>query len=168
MPAHRSIAHGSDAPGHAMRKSPTRDELRVWREFIETVEALRAEIASRMQRESGLSLGDYSVLLALGEAPGTRLRSSELATVIGWERSRLSHQLGRMERRGLIRRQGTDVDNRGAEVVRTPEGATAFRQASAPHLRDIRELFVDALDAGELAAAANVAAALRAQLDQRE
>ena len=146
------------------RRFPTRDELRIWRDFIETGDALRAEMAARLQRDSGLSTGDYAVLLALSEADGTRLRSSRLAAHIGWERSRLSHHLGRMERRGLIRREECATDSRGAEVVLTPAGDASFRAANRPHLRDIREIFVDALTPAQLAAAGEIAAALREHL----
>src|SRR5512147_2511104 len=87
------------------RQLPTTAELSIWRDFIEATEALRSRVASRLQVESSLSPGDYAVLLALTEAQDQQLRSSDLATHIGWERIRLSHHLGRMERRGLIRRQ---------------------------------------------------------------
>lgn len=143
------------------RKLPSRGELRTWREFIETTEALRGMLAARLHSDSGLSPGDYAVLLALSEATGGRIRSSELAASIGWERSRLSHHLGRMERRQLIRREECATDNRGAEVVLEPAGAEAFRGATVPHLRAIRELFVDALTPEQLAAAGEIAAALR-------
>ncbi|MDG6101084.1 MarR family transcriptional regulator [Dactylosporangium aurantiacum] len=146
------------------RQLPTMDELRVWREFIETAEALRSALASRLQSETSLSPGDYSVLLALSEARDRRLRSSDLAAGIGWERSRLSHHLARMERRGLIRREECASDSRGAEVVLAPAGAESFRDATVPHLRAVRELFVDALSAQQLAAAADLAAALRTRL----
>ena len=148
------------------RRFPTRAELRVWRDFIEAGELLRAEMAARLQRESGLSPGDYAVLLALSEADGARLRSSELAAHIGWERSRLSHHLGRMERRGLIAREDCPTDSRGADVVLTAAGDQMFRAANRPHLRDIREIFVDALTPGQLAAAGEIAAALRAHLQR--
>lgn len=143
------------------RALPTAEELRIWRDFIETTEVLRAELAARLHSESSLSPGDYAVLLALSEAEGRRLRPSGLAACIGWQRSRLSHQVGRMERRGLLRREGFAPDSRGAEVVLTDEGADAFRRASLPHLRDVRELFVRPLGANELAAAERIATALR-------
>ncbi|GLX93866.1 MarR family transcriptional regulator [Herbidospora sp. NEAU-GS84] len=143
---------------------PTREELRIWRDFIETTEALRAATAARLLSESGLSTGDYSVLLALSEAENGRLRSSELAATIGWERSRLSHHLGRMDRRGLIRRENCTEDNRGAEAVLTEEGAAAFHRATVPHLRAIRELFVDGLTPAQIRAAGDLAAALRDHL----
>jgi DNA-binding MarR family transcriptional regulator len=146
------------------RQLPTAEQLRIWRDFIETAEVLRSELASRLQSESSLSPGDYAVLLALSEAPGSRMRSSDLATAIGWERSRLSHHLGRMERRGLIRREDCATDSRGAEVVLDPAGGEAFRGATFPHLRAVRELFVDALTPEQLVAAGEVAKALRANL----
>lgn len=146
------------------RRLPTRDELHAWRAFIETGEVLRTRLAGRLQGDTGLSLGDYAVLLALSEAADHRLRSSDLAARVGWERSRLSHHLGRMERRGLIRREECAADSRGAEVVLTPAGHDAFRAATVPHLRAVRELFVDALTPAQLAAAGEIAAALRAHL----
>ncbi|MFI6576331.1 MarR family winged helix-turn-helix transcriptional regulator [Nocardiopsis sp. NPDC050513] len=149
----------------AGRQLPTAEELRIWRGFVETTEALRSELAARLQKEASLSASDYPVLLALSEAPLRRMRSSDLAAGIGWERSRLSHHLRRMEQRGLIRREECATDSRGAEVVLTPDGATAFRGATVPHLRAIRELFVDALTPEQLAAAGGIAAALRARLD---
>ena len=145
------------------RRFPTREELRLWRDFIETGEAVRSAIAARLQKD-GLSAGDYSVLLALSEAPGQRLRSSELAAAVGWERSRLSHHLGRMEKRGLIRREECRTDNRGAEVVLAPAGLELFQQVNRPHLRDIREIFVDALTPEQLTAAGEIMAALREHL----
>jgi DNA-binding MarR family transcriptional regulator len=152
------------APWRDKRPILTAEELAIWRDFIETAEALSSELGSRLQSESGLSSGDYKVLLALSEAPRRRLRSSDLAATIGWERSRLSHHLGRMERRGLIHREECATDNRGAEVVLDQTGAESFRRASVPHLRDVRELFVDSLTPTQLAAAGKIARALRAKL----
>ncbi|MEV6992816.1 MarR family transcriptional regulator [Streptomyces sp. NPDC093228] len=150
--------------GQRRRTYPTVEELRDWRDFIETAEALRSELASRLQKEFALSPGDYAVLLALSEADDFRMRSSGLAAAIHWERSRLSHQLGRMERRGLIRRDECATDNRGAEVALTDQGAQAFRKASLPHLRAIRELFVEPLTPEQIAAVGDIMATLRARM----
>ncbi len=147
------------------RSTPTRAELRVWRDYIETAEALRSRLAARLQSESGLSTGDYQVLLALSEAAGRTLRSSALAALIGWERSRLSHHLGRMERRGLLRRESCADEPHGVDVILTESGADAFRAGSVPHLRAVKELFIDALDDSALAGVAVATAALRERLD---
>lgn len=157
------MTHDTPRPRRA-RQLPTTEQLRIWRDFIETADALRSELTARLQSESSLSSGDYAVLLALSEAEGHRMRSSELAAHIDWERSRLSHHLGRMERRELIRREECAADSRGAEIVLTPTGLQAFRGSTVPHLRAVRELFVDALTPEQLIAAGDLAATLRAQL----
>ena len=148
------------------RQSPTPDELAVWREYVETAEALRQALAAGLQSTSGVSPGDYAVLLALSEAHGHKLRSSVLAEGIGWERSRLSHHLGRMENRGLIRRRKSGSDSRGAEVELTDDGARTFRASSAPHLRLVRRFFIDALEPEDLEAIGRVAKSLRRHLSE--
>jgi len=123
----------------------TSDELAVWRSLLDTTTELRRRLATQLADDSKLSPGDYAVLLALSEAEGRRLRSSELAASMDWERSRLSHHLARMEKRGLIAREDCATDNRGAEVLMTPAGADAFHGATLPHLRAIKRHFADAL-----------------------
>jgi DNA-binding MarR family transcriptional regulator len=152
--------------GKSARQSPTRDELAVWREYVETAEAIRQALAAGLQATSGVSPGDYAVLLALSESEGHRLRSSVLAEKIGWERSRLSHHLGRMETRGLIRRRKPGHDSRGAEIELTDDGAQTFRASSAPHLRLVRQLFIDALTPQDLEAVGSVAKRLRRHLKE--
>ena len=146
------------------RTLPTPEQLRIWRDHIETAEALRARLATRLLSESALSSGDYQVLLALTEAPQHTLRSSELADVVGWERSRLSHHLGRMEKRGLIRRQPCADGVHGVDVVATESGREQFRAGSVPHLRAVRELFLDALTPEQLAHVDDISIALRRHL----
>ncbi|PRB14148.1 MarR family winged helix-turn-helix transcriptional regulator [Microbacterium sp. MYb62] len=146
------------------RSTPTPEELRIWRNFIETSEVLRARLAGQLQSESSLSSGDYQVLLALSEVERNTARSSELAALIGWERSRLSHHLGRMEKRGLVRRVPCADGVQGVEVLRTEAGAEAFRAANVPHLRAIRSQFVDALSPEQLAQVDDISAAMRRHL----
>lgn len=150
--------------GRSTRRSPTADELRSWRLFVETSELVKSAVAARLQSESSLSSGDYAVMLALSEQPGRALRSSHLADHIGWERSRLSHHLGRMERRGLVVRRPSADDSRGAEVILTEEGAAVFRSASAPHMHTIRDVFASALTGEQLAAVEDAMLALQDHL----
>ncbi|CAN5383148.1 MarR family transcriptional regulator [soil metagenome] len=151
------------------RRLPTRDELAVWRAYLETFEIVRSRIEARLHEDSQLSSGDYRVLLALNEAAGNSLRSSELAAHIEWERSRLSGQLGRMEKRGLVRREPCAEDARGARVVLTDDGARAFGASTAPHLKAIKEVFVDAFTPTQLTHLGEASAAMRSHLnlDQR-
>jgi DNA-binding MarR family transcriptional regulator len=151
-------------PQRKGRSALTRTELDSWRVFIETTDELRTALAGRLQADSGISIGDYRVLLELSEAPERRLRSSHLADAIGWERSRLSHHLGRMEKRGLIEREAAAGDQRGAVAVLTEEGRDALRRSSVPHFHAIRELFIDALTPAQLDAARDLAETLREHL----
>ncbi|WP_433381392.1 MarR family winged helix-turn-helix transcriptional regulator [Actinoplanes sp. CA-142083] len=144
--------HTEQALPAAERRRMTSRELVVWRSLIDTTAELRRRLAAQLAADSGLSPGDYAVLLALSEAPGRRLRSSELAAAIDWERSRLSHHLGRMEKRGLIERAECVTDSRGAEVVLSEEGARIFRAATAPHARGIKQHFGDALSPAQFEA----------------
>ncbi len=146
------------------RVMPTREELRIWRNYIETAETLRTLLEGRLQSESSLSSADYRVLLALSEADRRTLRSAELAQLIGWQRSRLSHHLGRMEKRGLVRRAPCADDVHGIDVRLTDLGAESFRRGSLPHLRDVRELFVDALSPEQLVQVDEFTEALRRHL----
>jgi len=145
------------------RRRMTSRELAIWRSLLDTTAELRSILGAQLQ-ESGCSPADYQVLLALKEADGRRLRSSELAANIDWERSRLSHHLGRMERRGLIRRSDCATDSRGAEVSLTEDGAQLFRRASVPHLRAIKKYFADALTPGQFEELAGILQALQDHL----
>jgi DNA-binding MarR family transcriptional regulator len=152
------------ATAAATRRRLTTYELGTWRSLLDTTTELRRLLSAQLQEECNLSPGDYQVLLALSEADGRRVRSSELASAIDWERSRLSHHLGRMERRGLIRRVDCATDNRGAEVSLTEDGARSFRAATAPHLRAIKKHFADALTPYQFEALAEILQALQDHL----
>lgn len=152
------------ATAAATRRRIAIHELATWRSLLDTTTELRRLLSAQLQEECQLSPGDYQVLLALSEADGRRMRSSELASAIDWERSRLSHHLGRMERRGLIGRVDCATDNRGAEVSLTDDGARSFRAATAPHLRAIKKHFADALTPYQFEALAEILLALQGHL----
>ena len=158
-------ARGIDSPGTrpATRRRMTSAERATWRSLLDTTGELRRVLGAELQ-ETTLSPADYQVLLALSEALGKRMRSSVLARTIDWERSRLSHHLGRMERRGLIRRDDCATDSRGAEISLTAEGARVFRRATTPHMRSIKRHFADALTPEQFAALADILQSLQHHL----
>ena len=82
----------------------TDDQQRVWRDWLRLNALLPAALHRELQADSDLSLQDFDVLVALTDTPEERLRVSELADALHWERSRLSHHVRRMERRGLVQR----------------------------------------------------------------
>jgi DNA-binding MarR family transcriptional regulator len=121
---------------------------------------LEYEMNSQLQSECGLSLGDYTVMNALSQAPGRRSQLTNLATTIGWERSRLSHHLQRMTRRGLVDRVPSERDGRAIDAVLSAEGWTTLRKAAPLHVAWIRRLFFSDITAGQEAELADILAAV--------
>ena len=141
-------------------------EARAWRQFLVMSSRLRRSLGAELQRDTGLSDGDYGVLVALSEAPDARLRPSEIGTAIQWEKSRLSHHLTRMEQRGLVKRMPCKTDNRGALVGMTAAGRRALGQAAPQHVDHVRRVFFDALTRDQIAALADISEAVLAKLEQ--
>ena len=126
------------------------EQQRVWRNYLTMGAALEAEMNRQLQRDCGLSLADYDVLVALEELDVCRV--NELGERLGWEQSRLSHQLRRMRTRGLVERHGADDDRRGATIELTDAGREALESAAAGHVDLVREVVFDGVGAGELRA----------------
>ncbi len=130
----------------------TREEWEVWRSFYVMRRQLDRALENQLQDDAGISSADYEILLALFESPQKRLRSRDLAELIGWEKSRISHQVSRMQARGLVDRQECEDDLRGTWVGITAEGRRATLGAMRKHTTAIRSLFFDVLTPSELAA----------------
>src|SRR4051812_34367668 len=92
------------------------DQQRAWLAYIRVQLRMSFEMNRQLQSESGMSLADYDVLTALSVAPGASLPVTALAAQIGWERSRVSHQVKRMSTRGLVRCDLAPADRRVTEV----------------------------------------------------
>ena len=123
----------------------TEEEQRAWRGLLRMTSQLNARMNRQLQDEYGISLADYEVLVALSEAPEGRLRVFEVADALAWEQSRVSHQLARMQRRGLITREGCATDARGAFAVLTTAGRAAIERAAPAHVDTVRQLVFDGL-----------------------
>lgn len=108
---------------------------------------------------------DYLVLVALTDHPDGRLRLFELGRVLGWEKSRLSHHVGSMAERRLVKKEKCDSDRRGAFVSITKKGRTETEAAARGHVRTVRRLFVDQLTAEQLEVIADAAEKVLAGLD---
>ncbi len=128
----------------------TPTELASWRSMLDATFALRRQLQVVITDASGLSEQDFVVLLALIEAKGKPLRASDLADQIGWDRSRLSHHLSRMETRDLITRETCKIDSRGTELRITEAGRNLMREATGPHFAALKELFANALTPEEI------------------
>ena len=112
---------------------------------------LDAQLNRELERDSGLSEPDYDVLSNLSEQPGRRMRARELGARLQWSSSRLTHHIGRMERRGLVRREQCADDARGAVVAMTDAGQASIESAAPAHVASVRRHFIDLLTDDQLA-----------------
>jgi DNA-binding MarR family transcriptional regulator len=143
------------------------DEQRVWRTYVRMSSLLPAQLNRQLQQDSGLTLPEYEVLVQLSEAPGGRLRPFQICEALTWEQSRLSHQLTRMQHRGLVAREECEADGRGAFVVLTPAGAEAIAAAAPGHVAAVRSLIFDRLTDAQRAAFEEACAAVVDALTER-
>lgn len=135
-----------------MSTTVTEQDWQLWREFVTMHRHLARELDRQLQRDAGISQADFSVLSALADSRDERLRTGELAELLAWEKSRVSHQVSRMESRGLLDRTECAEDGRGTWVGITEEGHRVLRGATGDHAATIRSLFFDQLGDGEKAA----------------
>ncbi len=124
-------------------------EGRAWRAFIHAHDQIEVHLNRRLQ-ESGLSGADYSVLAALSALDGGRMPAHALCEALGWEKSRLSHQVRRMQKDGLISREPNPDDARSTIVCLLPAGRAAIEKAAPGHVADVRRNFIDLLTPAEL------------------
>jgi DNA-binding MarR family transcriptional regulator len=120
------------------------DEQRAWRTTVHLAQLLMRQL-DRDLNVHGLNTHDYEILVVLSEAEGNRLRMTELADATSQSRSRLSHQISRMESRGLVRRDECEGDKRGTFAVLTAEGMDAITRVAPHHVENVRRHFIDRL-----------------------
>lgn len=115
----------------------------IWRTFLAGT-ALINERLNEELRPYGLDLGEYEILVRLSEAPQRQLRMSELAMSVRQSRSRLTHAVSRLEKKGIVARTNCPVDGRGVIAHLTDSGFALLEKAAPAHVRSVREVFVDA------------------------
>ena len=141
-------------------------EFRAWFGYRRMRLLLDAQIARDLAHDSRLSTADYDVLSTLSEEDSRRFRLSALAARMLWSKSRLSRHISRMEERGLVGREGSSDDGRGADIVLTAKGMRAIVDAAPDHVASVRRHFIDLLTPEELAVLGNVAERVLAALPE--
>jgi len=127
------------------------DEQHSWRAFLEANLLVMRTLESDLYGDTGLHMSEYEVLVRLSEAPERRLRMSELADDTVASRSRLSHQITRMETSGFVARESCPTDRRGAFAVLTAAGTARLAEAAPAHVESVRRVLMDALTPAEFA-----------------
>ncbi|MFD5867380.1 MarR family winged helix-turn-helix transcriptional regulator [Corynebacterium sp. NPDC060344] len=142
------------------------DEQTLWRAMMDAAKAVERAMDTRLLTTEEISSADFSVLVQLSEAEGGTVRMRELCEGLKWDRSRMSHQITRMEKRGLVTKLRCAADSRGIDVELTPTGRDVIERAAPDHVRMIRNIVFDELDAlpgldraAALAAMRNISAA---------
>lgn len=123
--------------------------MRAWRSYVTGSALLAGRLNRDLVEAHDLTLADYEILVRLAEQPQRRMRMSQLAGDVVASKSRLSHQIGRLERDGLVRREECPSDARGVFAVLTDEGYRLLAQAAPTHLRGVRANLVDLLSETE-------------------
>jgi DNA-binding MarR family transcriptional regulator len=121
------------------------EEQETWRAFIGTCHAFFAAIDAQLQRDTGIPLAYYEILVRLSEAPGHTLRMSQLADAAASSKSRISHAVARLEERGWIRRRDCPTDRRGQLAELTDEGYAVLVAAAPGHVEQVRRILFDPL-----------------------
>jgi len=131
---------------------------------------MRVRLAERLNRElsreTGLSEADFEILVALIDAPDDTVRALALRCGLEWEKSRLSHQLRRMEKRGLVRREVCAEDNRSTVIRVTDAGRRLAEEAKRQHEQAVLAVVCDALTPEQVQALGCIADAVLSRLDE--
>ena len=127
----------------------TDEEQQAWRATVHLSQLLLRQL-DRDLTAFGLNGRDYEILVELSEAPDQRMRMTDLADATSQSRSRLSHQISRMEKRGLVRRDDCEGDKRGTFAVLTAGGFEAIERVAPYHVENVRRHFIDQLTPHQL------------------
>lgn len=130
----------------------TDEQQRHWRAWLAASKLLMDRFSRDLQETHGLTIHDYEILVRLSESDGRRMRMGDLAEATLNSRSRLSHQIDRMERDGLVVREHCVVDRRGAWAVLTEHGFDTLVEAAPDHVASVRRHLVDRLTDEQFAA----------------
>ena len=121
------------------------EEQELWRLLLGAVRKINRGMDETLKAGGEVSASEFAVLVALSEAPEQHLRLLELCTQLEWDRSRASHQVTRMEKRGLLYKEPDAVDARGINVCVTHVGLEHLRRAAPEHVESVRRMVFDHL-----------------------
>jgi DNA-binding MarR family transcriptional regulator len=143
----------------------TEEEDELFTTFYRMRRGFDRALDAQLQRDHGVSISELEVLMALVRSPGRRLRVRELVAVIGWEKSRVSHQVTRMEARGFVDRQECAEDKRASYIHLTGEGRRIVVRALPKHTATIRRILFDPLSDAQQAGFLDISRRMLAAID---
>ncbi|MGW0828133.1 MarR family winged helix-turn-helix transcriptional regulator [Streptomyces sp. NPDC002845] len=144
----------------------TPEAQHAWRSFLRLQKRLEARLSRSMQAESDMSIADFVVLVNLTDVPDGRRRILDLARALEWEKSRMSHHIARMAKRGMVVRDECVEDGCGAFAVITEAGRAAIEAAAPRHVEAVRAVFIDHITQAELRTLAQISERVVGRLDE--
>jgi DNA-binding MarR family transcriptional regulator len=136
----------------------------MWRAYLRMHADLERVMGRQLTADSNLSAADWALLVPLSESPSERLRARDLGLTTGWDRSRLSHHIRRMEQRGLVERTNCPTDGRGTFVHLTEAGLLAVKATAPGHVDTVRRSFIDLLSPAEVETLRDIGERVSAQI----
>ena len=122
----------------------------LWKAYRDLNQEMSTVLEDQLLSDAGLSGSEYAVLVVLSHSPDGVLRARELGSELGWDRSRLSHLVRRMEKRRFVDREECEEDARGSMVRLTDAGRATVDGVAPEHSEAIRRYFFNALSSDEL------------------
>lgn len=119
------------------------EEQSLWRLMLAAERKINRVIDDTLQAGSELSVPEFAVLVSLSEADGEQLRLRDLCVQLDWDRSRASHQITRMDKRGLVEKRRSVGDGRGVIVCLTEDGRRRLEAAAPEHVESVRRVAFD-------------------------
>ncbi|QPK84000.1 winged helix-turn-helix transcriptional regulator [Corynebacterium qintianiae] len=119
------------------------NEQALWRLMLAASRKVNRVVDETLQAGSNLSASEFAVLVTLSEAEGNELRLRDLCAGLDWDRSRTSHQVTRMEKRGLLTKCKSPGDARGVLVQLTEDGMSRVTQSAPDHVESVRRVVFD-------------------------
>ena len=129
----------------------TSQEQDAWRSFLVGCRALFTAVDAQLQRDAGMPLAYYEILVRLSETPGRALRMSQLAEAASASKSRASHAVARLEERGWVKRVDCPTDRRGQVAMLTDQGYAVLAASAPGHVEQVRQSLFDGLTSEQVA-----------------
>ena len=139
-------------------------QVEAWMAFHQLRVSLLPPLVKNLTQKCGVSEAEYKVLIGIYSSPEDEIRPTDLAEKIGWENGRLSHQLSRMESKGLVERRECPVDARSCYIALSKNGRVKIEKTIPIHLIEVKRLFGEALSPDQLKALIEIADAVSKHL----
>lgn len=146
----------------------TDSDQRAWRSYLNGSQLLTAELDKEIREKDGIGLPEYEILVRLSEHEGHTMRMAQLATGTTMSRSRLTHSVARMEKKGLLERSAIPEDGRGVNCVMTEAGWQLLQTAAPDHVAGVREHLVDLLEPEEMATLGRIFTKVNDHMSERK